>query len=105
LNAKLRRTPRQLAIERAETLGCMILDSGDSMRLDAPCGFVMLGELHSIDWCVDGPGDRAEAWREFADALDDGLDLCPYRHCDACIGNEAMTFDEIRKLYGGERIA
>jgi hypothetical protein len=96
---------RQKVIVAAKSHGCMLLDDGDWLRLDAPIGQVFaINGLHYMDVIYDG--NKEEGWKEFLEILSFGsvMETCTNTDCDCCV-HEPRTFDEIHELYRGERLA
>ena len=95
---------KQQLIKRCKELGCMLLDGGDSVSIDAPVGKVLSNNgVHSRTIHLDCWA-RPEAYRELMDDMKGGLEDCTGKDCDSCVV-EPMTFEAIHKLYGGERLS
>ena len=95
---------KQELITLCKSVGVMFLDSGNVLRVDAPVGYVLKGGLqHSYDTYLDG-WMRPDAYQDIADEIVSGIVKCEDPECDSCIV-EPMTFEQIRELYRGERLA
>ena len=94
---------KQQAIAACKASGLMLVDAGDCIRVDAPIGRVLhWGGAHSHDLYTRG-FTRPQAWDEVVEVASAGTDACDNPECDACV-REAMSFDELARLYGGERL-
>lgn len=81
----------------------MLLDSGDSLSIDAPIGYTLPSGAHSFTLYLHG-WTRPDAYAALLDELHGPLLACDDRECDSCV-HEPMTFDALAELYRGTRIA
>ncbi len=93
------------SIYKCKSLGVMLLDCGNVLRVDAPNGKVFESTgLHYLDFYLDGwLQTHIDAYRELLGQLKGGLAECDNKQCEVC--EEALSFDEAEKLYQGERLA
>ena len=95
--------PRQCLIARCKDLGCMLTDGGDVIRVDAPQGQRLRGTgLHGVDLYTRG-WTRDAAYLEIIHDLEMGLEPCDDSDCETC--QDGLTFDDLLRLYPGERLA
>ena len=91
-------------VRLCKSVGVMLLDSGDCVRVDAPVGYRLMGNgLHNADLYTEG-WKREEVYEELSNDIGDGVEKCDDPDCDACV-HEPMTFEQIQELYRGERLA
>ena len=94
---------KQKLIARCKELGCGLLDDVDTLRIDAPVGKVIAStQCHYADLYLRG-WKRNDAYLELLTELSNGIEDCQDGDCDVC--DEAMSFDDLYKLYRGERLA
>ena len=97
-------TKRQRVIAACKTHGIMCLDDGDCIRVDAAPGLVFKTTgHHSYDSYLMAGVPKDENWHSVLCDIERGVMKCQDDDCPTC--EEGMTFDEIHKLYGGERLA
>ncbi len=91
------------SIHKCKTLGVMLLDCGNVLRIDVPLGKVIKSTgLHYLDIYFDEK-QRADAYRKLLDQLEDGLVECNDNKCEVC--EETLSFEEAEKVYQGSRLA
>ena len=93
------------SIIKCKSLGVMLLDCGNVLRVDAPYGKVFEStSLHYLDIYFDGwLREDTDAFRELLGQLEGGLTECDDNQCEIC--EETLSFEEAEKLYQGERLA
>ena len=97
-------TAKRELINLCKATGVMLLDSGDCVRVDAPVGFVLMGNgLHYADVYTDG-WKRNDVYEDLSNDIGEGVEKCEDKDCDSCIHNP-ITFEQLSELYCGERLA
>jgi len=95
---------RSELISLCEITGILLIDQGDSVSVDAPTGFILMGiGLHSSTINTHG-WKREEVYEDLANDIGGGVEKCTDPDCDSCV-KEPMSFDEIAALYRGTRLA
>ncbi len=91
------------SIHKCKTLGVLLLDCCNVLRVDAPLGKVIKSTgLHYLDIYFD-EDQREDAYRKLLEQLEDGLVECNDNKCEVC--EETLSFEEAEIVYQGARLA
>jgi hypothetical protein len=73
---------KKQAEELAKKVDATITDSGTTIELEAPAGYLVAPEQHAYSYDVlDG---RSGVWKAIIEDLNQGFDLCTSTDCDWC---------------------
>ncbi len=81
-------SPRQKFFARAKELGVIVQDSGTSLSIDAPKGYIFCGSLyhyHCIDYGMPrGAWKMNDVYLALIDEMKRGVEKCEELNCRTC---------------------
>lgn len=90
---------KQRCIKLARRLGAKLIDTGDSLLLEAPALYTIDGDIHERVYAYEAGFDKVQAWQDLFEDLKyhdemGAFILCPkkasYENCDWCDESNPM---------------